>query len=76
MMILHIIFSPYLRVFPQPVAGDPYAKQGAAINFNTVDRAFMDCLLASTNTQCKEKVALSFNQRQDPESGYQAPIQL
>ena len=70
---LHIIFSPYLRVFPQPVAGDPYAAQGAAINFNTVDRAFMDCLLASTNTQCSEKVALSFNQRQDPESGYQPP---
>ena len=33
----------------------------------------MDCLFARTNTQCSEKVALSFNRREDPESDYQDP---
>ncbi|MCX6128386.1 MAG: type II secretion system protein GspK [Proteobacteria bacterium] len=50
---VHTIFSPFLTVFPLPVATQ--GTQKMPINFNSASREFLGCLFPKANTDCAEK---------------------
>jgi type II secretory pathway component PulK len=50
---MHTIFSPFLTVYPIPVATTGAAR--TPMNFNTASREFLGCLFPKSTTECAEK---------------------
>jgi type II secretory pathway component PulK len=60
---MHTIFSPFLTVYPIPVATTGAAR--VPMNFNTVSREFLGCLFPKATTECAEKSVEHFTKMEE-----------
>ncbi len=60
---MHKIFSPYLTVFPNPPTDVQESR--LFVNFNSVSRELLGCLLPRSIRECPESSTKSYNNRED-----------